>query len=798
MSSTTSTAHPDVSVVLVVEDENIIDFASIEAEILGQEDVHAELIVVDNTINGTVNTGKISCVRVEQPSRGACYLAALAVARAPLIAFSDVRCRRNPEQMTKLKAVLDAIDAVEMVVSNYGIAAKNEQPEGEVNFKNCRENPLPGWMGGAMVRRTALEAISTKAFWPAELELLQNLLRKQQVMHINEMLYTIDGALLEAGFVDSARDSATVQASLETWEDDAVLTVNLPTHNQCGSLRQTLNGLGRQNVPHGTFAVTIINNGSSDATAAWLESIENWPFPVSIVSMEHGSRGAARNAGLQHTQTTLTLLLTDDVIPTGDLVVQHVLAHQNQTGLAVTGRIQHSDDVCSNNLVQALQADASVDDSSVILEPWMFTTRNTSVEVTMLQAAGGFDESLQSTELCDMSMGVKLGHLGLKVQQVQQAKTNTTQNMMTVEGIKEQTMRLAKSHILLWDQHPDLIGNTQVSVQMVQPIDPSLEQAAAALAMQDSKTLQAAGLEAYALQGNQHLSALMSVLQDMWYQHGLADGLRALDLNSTAELLARHPFDIPDAQHTVWVMIPTMDADQMWVQRVLQFRESFSASDPVTLVLLGGIDGGYSAPHLAEGLQSFTAEQTPHIAIIEMGLPEQHAIRLFAAADGWVPINAANEGRFAQMAELVGCPVVEPAENKAPWPLATNAKLRLLAWPSWSNDDLRSLLENYASVLSDRSDVTLCLRMDPQQVADMPNAMARLQQLAEEVLADGGQNLDVLIVEDPIPTSDLPRLGQAVDGLLALPSNENPDGLGQTLGIPVIHDVAELTERLPS
>ena len=51
---------------------------------------------------------------------------------------------------------------------------------------------------------------------------------------------------------------------------------------------------------------------------------------------------------------------------------------------------------------------------------------------------------------------------------------------------------------------------------------------------------------------------------------------------------------------------------------------------------------------------------------------------------------------------------------------------RLLAWPSWNDADLRTLLTEYAPTLKAAGDVTLCLRLDPQSVADMPAAMARL------------------------------------------------------------------------
>ena len=256
--------------------------------------------------------------------------------------------------------------------------------------------------------------------------------------------------------------------------------------------------------------------------------------------------------------------------------------------------------------------------------------------------------------------------------------------------------------------------------------------------------------------------------------------------------LAEHPFDIPEVREKVWVMVPTRDAAQTWVERALQFRDSFSSNDPVTLVLLAGIEGGYTPEMLAEGLRAFNDEDTPHIAIVQTGLPEAQSVRMFAAADGWVPTGSAQEARWAAYAEIAGCPAVDPRAEQSPWPLASASKMKLLAWPSWGDDsDLRALLSDYAATLVGQPDVTLCLRVDPTRV-NLPAALARLETLAGEMLPDGGESLDVLVVEDRIPDAALPRLGRAISGLLALPSDPNPEALGRTLGVPVVHSAAEL------
>lgn len=793
---------PDISAIAIIEDGQESGIGRIQASLDSQRGVSCELVVVDNTTDGGVVAPGATVIRCESMSRGTCYLQALAVAKGRHIAWADTRCWRMPNQLARLAEILDGAPAVAMIASDYHVSTNGDSFAGVVDLKGTVDTPPPGWRSGILLRRAALELISEKAFWPVELELLKLLRGVKRVIHIAEPLFSVEATALEAGFPDAARDAAAIGANVEPWDEATLLTVSLCTYNRKAVLRECLTALCRQNIPRGAFKITLVNDGSSDGTQALLDSVSQWPVPVEVIHRENGGLAAARNTGLEQTQTPLVLFINDDTIAAGDLVLKHIQAHHAEPGGAVLGSFPQPPEAMAHNLTAAVEnADLMFCYNMLSTEqpnpPQFFYTCNVSVETQKVLDVGGFDETFRHYGAEDTDLGLRLGLGGMRVHYVPEARA-IHRHPYTFAYLQRRAKMVARAHIRLWSRHPDQAPGADITAdQRAQaPRIAGIEAAAQQLADINLGALRDAGLEELAAANAEQLETMLKALNPCWWQDGLAEGLREHSYASMAHLLARHPFEVPEARRTVWVMIPTSDAEQTWVERAVQFRETFKVNDPVTLVVVAGVEGGYSAEALSEGLQSFSAPETPHIAIIATALPDLHVVRLLAGADGWVPTGSAKDAAWARLAEVAGCPTVEPRLHTAPWPLASDSKTKLLAWPSWSDDnDLRVLLSSYAAALVGEDSVTLCLRIDPE-VDDMPTAMSRLQALADEVLPADIGGLDVLVVEDKMTAADLPRLGQAVDSLIALPSNTDADRLGQTLGVPVVHSTAEMHARI--
>jgi GT2 family glycosyltransferase len=107
-----------------------------------------------------------------------------------------------------------------------------------------------------------------------------------------------------------------------------------------------------------------------------------------------------------------------------------------------------------------------------------------------------------------------------------------------------------------------------------------------------------------------------------------------------------------------------------------------------------------------------------------------------------------------------------------PWPLSGDSALRVLAWPRWDRDDeLAKVLEVAADARLASARPCLCLRHDPQLDGDAKVAIARLEQVSRRVLARG-EDVDAVIVGEPMAPSEWSRLGKAVACSLLLDSSE--------------------------
>lgn len=111
-----------------------------------------------------------------------------------------------------------------------------------------------------------------------------------------------------------------------------------------------------------------------------------------------------------------------------------------------------------------------------------------------------------------------------------------------------------------------------------------------------------------------------------------------------------------------------------------------------------------------------------------------------------------------------------PPPGVEPWPLATRAAVRALAWPRW--DDPRDLAA-VAAVLEGAvlpAQLCLCLRFDPAQDGDLAGALASIER-ALAPPARAPRALEILVVDDALSPADWPRLGRAVSFALRLPSS---------------------------
>jgi hypothetical protein len=106
------------------------------------------------------------------------------------------------------------------------------------------------------------------------------------------------------------------------------------------------------------------------------------------------------------------------------------------------------------------------------------------------------------------------------------------------------------------------------------------------------------------------------------------------------------------------------------------------------------------------------------------------------------------------------------ASAPAPWPLSTDAVLRVLAWPRYDEFESIKRVLTVAEPLFNNKNGCLCLRHDPDVDIPYEQALSQLQAAFDSMGRAG--DLEVLFVDEKIDPKDWPRLGKAVNAVISL------------------------------
>ena len=133
-----------------------------------------------------------------------------------------------------------------------------------------------------------------------------------------------------------------------------------------------------------------------------------------------------------------------------------------------------------------------------------------------------------------------------------------------------------------------------------------------------------------------------------------------------------------------------------------------------------------------------------------------------------------------------------------PWPLATEAKHRLLAWPRYdSSDELDRLVGEFGRELASRGNACLLLRHVESVDGPVDEAVQRLTEAYERNLSPN-QALEVLMLTEDVPDGELGRLACVVDAVLELtdPASDQRSRFLRDVGAYPVRASAELEDCL--
>ncbi|MBV9028032.1 MAG: glycosyltransferase family 2 protein [Candidatus Eremiobacteraeota bacterium] len=177
-------------------------------------------------------------------------------------------------------------------------------------------------------------------------------------------------------------------------------TVQLCTYNRAALLERVLEACFDQLLEPERYEVVLVNDGSTDSTAATIERARaHAPCLFTVVHQENGGLSNARNAGIAHANGRRIIFIDDDVLPLPNFVGEHLRAGMRRPEAIVRGGAIDVEDF--DNLPTPVWSIRNYSGN-------YFWTTNVSVPLATIRAIGGFDESFAEYGWEDIDVGLRL------------------------------------------------------------------------------------------------------------------------------------------------------------------------------------------------------------------------------------------------------------------------------------------------------------------------------------------------------------------------------------------------------
>jgi glycosyltransferase involved in cell wall biosynthesis len=200
------------------------------------------------------------------------------------------------------------------------------------------------------------------------------------------------------------------------------LSIIIPTYNRGDILLKTLEAYKCQTAVNEILEVIVIDDGSTDGTAMCVANYSlTSPFPIRYLCQDHGGPAKGRNYAIRESQGEIILMGDDDIIPSPNLVAEHLVWHKKYPMLsdAVLGRVEWSPDVNPTPFMEWLAQDGVMFcyghmRKGQLRDPHFYSC-NLSVKKDFLCQNGTFDEQFPAAAFEDIELGHRLSKKGLRL-----------------------------------------------------------------------------------------------------------------------------------------------------------------------------------------------------------------------------------------------------------------------------------------------------------------------------------------------------------------------------------------------
>ena len=201
------------------------------------------------------------------------------------------------------------------------------------------------------------------------------------------------------------------------------LSVVIPTYNRKDILRKTLAAYCSQSESQEILEILVVDDGSTDGTDSVVaQSGLESPIPIRYFRQDNRGIGSARNHGIREARGEIILFGDDDVIPTANLVSEHLAWHRNypEASVGVLGYVCWSPEVHPTPFMKWLGLDGVLFgyrdlSRGMQVEFAHCYFNNTSLKIEFLRENGTFDEDFRSYGYEDVELGYRLIKRGLRL-----------------------------------------------------------------------------------------------------------------------------------------------------------------------------------------------------------------------------------------------------------------------------------------------------------------------------------------------------------------------------------------------
>lgn len=177
---------------------------------------------------------------------------------------------------------------------------------------------------------------------------------------------------------------------------DHTISVVIPTYNRLSFLKECLESLSNQTWPRSHYEIIIVDDGSRNGTADYVQSFQERPNAPKVVYIRQSNRGpaAARNTGVKRAKGDIIAFIDDDCIASYNWLESITGVFREKSDVSACGTPAYStEDIHSNNLKPHESKYLKFEYAPLSL----ISTNNCAIYKDVFDKIGGFDESFSLT-----------------------------------------------------------------------------------------------------------------------------------------------------------------------------------------------------------------------------------------------------------------------------------------------------------------------------------------------------------------------------------------------------------------